>query len=98
MGDIPFKEPIPLEPISRWVYTAAAQSVPCPKCTAMPGFHCRTPSGVYAQFPHLERCSRYKSSISEATFKERHCAKAVSLLDIIFTPTKTTNDNNSDTK
>lgn len=65
------KEPIPLEPVSKFMLTAAIQLASCPKCNALPGYYCRMPSGRRG-VTHPERVHAYKEATPADVFKARH--------------------------
>lgn len=66
------------KPISRWIFTAAKQTTPCPKCHALADEPCRTPSGRQTTTPHKERVKVYHDSLTEEEFKRRHSITPVS--------------------
>lgn len=66
------KEPIALTPVARAMFTAAIQSVACPKCNAQRGYYCRKPGGQRYGTIHGERVRAYVASESKDTIKQRH--------------------------
>lgn len=70
--------------VSRFIHTAATQSMKCPKCGAAKNESCVTPSKRKKFKPHGERTTAYIKSISREEFNKRHTISASNVVGTFF--------------